>query len=101
MSWKLLSVCLLVALVCLVLPDHLAEGGCTYLSRLSILRNGNVPCRYFLIFPVDFKMPQCRLLILRNDNVPCHYLFLMFLTILRWCNVACLIHGNAMSPCQI
>ena len=23
--------------------------------RLSILRNGNVPCRYFLNFPVELK----------------------------------------------
>ena len=29
--------------------------------RLSILRNGNVPCRHFLNFPVDFKIVQCRL----------------------------------------
>ena len=42
--------------------------------RLSILRNGNVPCRDFKHFLVDFKMPQCRLSILRNGNVPCHYL---------------------------
>ena len=41
--------------------------------RLSILRNGNVPCRYFRNFPVDFKIAQCRLLILRNGNVPCRY----------------------------
>ena len=41
--------------------------------RLSILRNGNVPCRYFFNFPVDLKIAQCRLSILRNDNVPCHY----------------------------
>ena len=40
--------------------------------RLSILRNGNVPCRYFFFFPVDFKKEQCRLSILRNANVPCH-----------------------------
>ena len=25
-------------------------------SRLSVLRNGNVPCRYFLNVPVDFKI---------------------------------------------
>ena len=43
--------------------------------RLSIVRNGNVHCRYFLNFPVDFKIVLCRLLILRkfNDNVPCCY----------------------------
>ena len=41
--------------------------------RLSILRNGNVPCRYFLNFPVDFKIVQCRLSILWNDNVLCRY----------------------------
>ena len=41
---------------------------------MSILRNGNVPCRYFLNFPVDFiKIAKCRLSILRNDNVPCRY----------------------------
>ena len=42
--------------------------------RLSILRNGNVPCRYFLDFPVDFKIVQHRLSILRNGNVPFHYI---------------------------
>ena len=41
--------------------------------RLAILRNGNVPCRYFLNFPVDYKIVQCRLSILRKDNVPCRY----------------------------
>ena len=41
--------------------------------RLSNLGNGNVPCRYFLNFPVDFAIVQCRLSILRNDNVPCRY----------------------------
>ena len=41
--------------------------------RLSILRNGNVPCYYFQSFPVDFKVVQCRLSILRNDNLPCCY----------------------------
>ena len=29
--------------------------------RLSILRNGNVPCCYFLSFAVGFKMPKRRL----------------------------------------
>ena len=42
--------------------------------RLSILRNGNVPCHYFIGFPVDFKSVQCRLSILRNGNVLCHYI---------------------------
>ena len=41
--------------------------------RLSILRNGIVPCRYFLNVPVDFKTAQCRMSILRNGNVPCCY----------------------------
>ena len=41
--------------------------------RLSILRNGNVPCRYFKNFPVDFKIVPCLLSILRKVNVPCHY----------------------------
>ena len=41
--------------------------------RLSILRNGDVPCRYFLNVPVDFKIVQYRLSILRKDNVPCRY----------------------------
>ena len=39
--------------------------------RLSILRNGNVPCRYFRNVPVNFKIALCRLSILRNGNVPC------------------------------
>ena len=42
--------------------------------RLSILRNGNVPCHYFLDFPVDFKIVQYHLSILRQGNVPCHYI---------------------------
>ena len=37
--------------------------------RLSILRNGNVPCRYFLNVPVEFKIVQCRLSILKTPNV--------------------------------
>ena len=41
--------------------------------RLSILRNCNVPCRYFKNVPVDFKIVQCRLSIVRDENVPCHY----------------------------
>ena len=41
--------------------------------RLSILVNGNVPCRYFRNVPVNFKIAQCRLSILRIGNVPCHY----------------------------
>ena len=41
--------------------------------RLSILRNDDVPCCYFQIFPVDFEIVQCRLSILRNDNVPFRY----------------------------
>ena len=41
--------------------------------RLSILRNGNVPCRYFLNSPVNFKIVQCRLPILRKDNVHCYF----------------------------
>ena len=65
--------------------------------RLSILRNGNAPCRYFLIVLVDFKIVQCRLSILRNGNVPCHYLWNIpvdckvaqcCLSILRRCCVA-------------
>ena len=27
--------------------------------RMSILRNANVPCRYFCNFPVDFKITKC------------------------------------------
>ena len=42
--------------------------------RLSILGNGNVPCRYFKHFPVDFRIVPCPLSILRKVNVPCHYL---------------------------
>ena len=41
--------------------------------HLSTLRNGNVPCRYFLNVPVDFKKVQCRLLTLRKDNVQFRY----------------------------
>ena len=63
-------------------------GGGGGQCRLSILRNGNVPCRYFLNVPVGFKMPQCRLLISRNGNVPCQYFFKCCLSILRTCHVA-------------
>ena len=45
--------------------------------RLSILMNGNVPCRYFITFPVDFRIALCCLSILRNGNVPCRFVFLM------------------------
>ena len=41
--------------------------------HLSILRNGNVPCHYFKIFPVDFKIVQYCLSILGNDNGPYLY----------------------------
>ena len=41
--------------------------------RLSLLRNGNVPCHYFLNFPVDFKIVPCPLSIFRKVNVRCHY----------------------------
>ena len=41
--------------------------------HLSILRNGDVPCRHFLNFPVDFEIIQCCMSILRKDNVPCRY----------------------------
>ena len=37
--------------------------------RLSILRNCNVPCHYFLNVPVDFKLVQCRLSNLRKCYV--------------------------------
>ena len=37
--------------------------------RLSILGNDNVPCRYFLNVPVDFKIVQCRLSNLRKGRV--------------------------------
>ena len=41
--------------------------------HLSILRNGNVPCCYFQIFPVGLKIIQCPLSISKNNNVPCRY----------------------------
>ena len=31
------------------------------------------PIVIFLIVPVNFKIVQCHLSILRNDNVPCRY----------------------------
>ena len=48
-------------------------GGGGPQCRLSILRNGNVPCHFFRNVPVNSKIVQCRLLNLRNGNVPCHY----------------------------
>ena len=41
----------------------------TVQCRLSILRNDNVPCRYFSNAPVDFKVVQCRLSNLRKRRV--------------------------------
>ena len=38
---------------------------------MSPVDYGNIPCRYFRNFPVDFKIAQCHLSILRNGNVPC------------------------------
>ena len=32
----------------------------------------------FLDLPLDFEIVQCRLSILRNGNVPCHYNFKLF-----------------------
>ena len=37
--------------------------------RLSSLRNGNVPCQYFLNIPVDFKVVQCCLSNIRKCHV--------------------------------
>ena len=52
--------------------------------RLSILRNDNVPCRYFLNVPVDFKIVQCRLSNLRKGfgrihqkKLEFHFLFFL------------------------
>ena len=38
--------------------------------RMSNLRNGNVPCRYFLNFHVGFEIAKCRLSNLMKG--PCH-----------------------------
>ena len=38
--------------------------------RMSIFRNGNVPCRYFSNFNVDFKIAKFRLSNSREG--PCH-----------------------------
>ena len=40
--------------------------------RLSILRNGNVPCHYYFKLLVEYIV-QCCLSILRNGNVPCRF----------------------------
>ena len=56
--------------------------------RLSILRNGNVACRYFSNAPVDFRIVQCHLSVLGNGNVPCRY-FLKFPVEFKMSNVAC------------
>ena len=45
-------------------------------SRLSILRDGKVPCLYLFIVnyvPVNFFKVQCRLMTSRNGNVPSYY----------------------------
>ena len=64
--------------------------------HLSILRNDNVPCHYFLNVPVDFKIVQCHLSVLRNGNVACRYLkkFPVYLKIVQF-------GDKAVSPCQI
>ena len=66
------------------------------LCRLSILRKGNVPCRYFRHFPVDFKIVQCRISNLRS--VPCHVIN-VFSNVDRL-HVACGFYEMTMSPCQ-
>ena len=40
------------------------------LCRMSNLRNGNVPCPYFCIIHVDFKIVSCLMSNLRDG--PCH-----------------------------
>ena len=37
---------------------------------MSILRNGNVPCRYLCNFHVDFRIAKCHLSNLKKG--PCH-----------------------------
>ena len=37
--------------------------------RMSILRNGHVPCHYFYNFHVEFEMVPCHMSILRNTHV--------------------------------
>ena len=41
------------------------------LSPVDFFENGNVPCRYFLNFPVGFNIVQCHLSVFRNGDVPC------------------------------
>ena len=60
---------------CYPCVGHLMGGGEGPQCRLSILRNGNVPCRYLKKNPVDPKIPQCHLSILRSGNVPCRYFY--------------------------
>ena len=42
--------------------------------RLSILRNGNIPCRYFSNVPVEFRVVKCRLSNLRKRRVALWFL---------------------------
>ena len=74
-------------------------GGGGPQCRLSILRNGIVPCHCFRTVPVDFKIVQCRLSNLRNGNVPCHYLLNFPVDFKSY--VACRISKKTMSPCRI
>ena len=53
----------------MTLAGALDGGGGGIQCRLSILRNGNVPCHYFLNVPVDFKVVQCPLSNLRKCHV--------------------------------
>ena len=66
-------------ILCLLTPMGPLMGGPQ--CRLSILRNGNVPCRYFSNVPVDFEIVQCRLSI--EMTMSPVVIFKMFLSILR------------------
>ena len=45
-------------------------------------RNGHVPCHHLGNFPVNFRIVQCRPSILRNGNVPFRYFLKIFLLVL-------------------
>ena len=46
--------------------------------RMSILRNGHVPCHYFHNFNVDLKIVPCHISILRNTLWRVVYFFVYF-----------------------
>ena len=69
--------------------------------RLSIPRNGNVPCRYFINFPVYFLNSLMSPVDFKKWQCPLSLFLKVSLSILREFNVTCRFQEMAVSPCRI